>query len=94
MIGPNKLEYLLLASLSSRVLSDNLVYWAHSKVTKKKNFETQTQRLYSQNFIFFATYEWAQWASVLHYTRLIMLAGDKYSSLLGPIICYEENDLL
>jgi hypothetical protein len=31
---------------------------------------------------------------VLHYTRLERLAGDKHSSLLGPLVSYEENEVL
>jgi hypothetical protein len=37
--------------------------------------------MYSQDFIFFATYEWAQLGCVLHYTRLESLSWDKHSSL-------------
>ncbi len=47
--------------------------------------------LYSQKNIFFITYEWAQKAKVLHYTRLGRLNGDKYSSLLGPGASNREN---
>jgi len=32
--------------------------------------------------------------SVLHYTRLRRLAGDKHSSLLDPFVSYEENEVL
>jgi hypothetical protein len=32
---------------------------------------------YSQYFIFFITYEWAQQARALHYTRLKRLPSDK-----------------
>jgi hypothetical protein len=52
------------------------------------------QRPYSQNFIFFVAYKWAQYASVLHYTRVERLASLKYSSLWGPFISYEENEFL
>jgi hypothetical protein len=31
---------------------------------------------------------------MLHYTRLERLASDKYSSLLGPFVRYEENKVL
>ncbi len=34
-MGPNKLECLSLASLSSQVECNSLVYWVHSSVTKK-----------------------------------------------------------
>ncbi len=43
---------------------------------------------------FFATYKWAQWDRVLHYTRLKRFARDKHSSLSGPFISYEENEVL
>ncbi len=42
----------------------------------------------------FITYEWAQQAGVLHYTRLEMLARDKHSSLFGPFISYIETEVL
>jgi hypothetical protein len=38
--------------------------------------------LYTQHFIFFLAYGWAQRARVLYLTRLERLAGDKHSSLL------------
>jgi hypothetical protein len=44
--------------------------------------------------IFFVTYHWTQQARVLHYTRLERLARDKHSSLLGPFVSYEENEVL
>ncbi len=31
---------------------------------------------------------------VLHYTRLERLASDKHSSILGPFMSYEENEVL
>ncbi len=31
---------------------------------------------------------------MLHYTRLERLAKDKYSSLLGPFVSYEEKEML
>ncbi len=46
-----------------------------------------------QQFIFFATYECAQEARVYNYNRLEKLAMDKHSSLLGPLICYDENEV-
>jgi hypothetical protein len=33
-------------------------------------------------------------ARVLHYTRIEMLAREKHSSLLGPFLRYEENEVL
>jgi hypothetical protein len=41
----------------------------------------------------FVTYKWAKLASVIHYTRLEMLALVKHSSFLGPFVIYEENDV-
>ncbi len=40
-------------------------------------------RLYSQHFIFFLTYEWAQKAIVLHYPWLKGFSSEKHSSLFG-----------
>jgi hypothetical protein len=36
----------------------------------------------------------AQYAGVLHYTILERLARDKHSSLLGPFVSMEENEVL
>jgi hypothetical protein len=55
---------------------------------------TQQPGVISQHFIFIITYEWVYWANVLHNTRLEKLAMDEYSSLLDPIVNYEENDVL
>jgi hypothetical protein len=44
--------------------------------------------------LFFVTYEWAQQARVLHFTRLERLVRDKYSISLGPFLSYEENEVL
>ncbi len=43
---------------------------------------------------FFVTYEWAQWARILHYATLERLARNKQSSLLSPFVSYEENEVL
>ncbi len=52
------------------------------------------QGLYSQHFIFFVTYELAQWARLLHKNKLERLAGDKHSDLLGFLARCEENEVL
>jgi hypothetical protein len=49
---------------------------------------------YSQHFIFFITYKWAKKARVLHSVRLERITSDKRSSLLGPFVSYEENNVL
>ncbi len=49
---------------------------------------------YSQHLIFFITYECAQLARVLDYATSERLANDKHSSLLGPFVNYEENEVL
>jgi hypothetical protein len=46
----------------------------------------------SQHLIFFVTYEWAQYARVLIYTRPERLASNKHSGLSGLFISYEENE--
>jgi hypothetical protein len=46
--------------------------------------------LYSEQFIFFLTYEWAQSARVLHYIRLERLARGKHCILLGPFMSYKK----
>ncbi len=47
---------------------------------------------YSKHFIFFMTHERAQYARVLHYSRLERLARDEHSSLLCSFTSYKEND--
>jgi hypothetical protein len=48
----------------------------------------------SKPFIFFLNSKWAQKARVLNYTVLRKFTNYKYSSLLGPIVSYEENEVL
>ncbi len=52
------------------------------------------QGSYSQHFIFFVTYEWDQYSRLFQYTNLERLANDKSTSLLGPLVNYEENEVL
>ncbi len=49
---------------------------------------------YSQHFNLYVTYEWAQQARKLHYTRLERVARDRYSRFLGPFVSYEEKNVL
>jgi hypothetical protein len=46
------------------------------------------------NTSFFVTYKWTLYARVLHYGRLQRRARDKQSSLVGPFVSYEENEML
>jgi hypothetical protein len=39
--------------------------------------------------IFFITYEWAQYARMIHYNKLERLVGDEHSSLLDIFVSYE-----
>jgi hypothetical protein len=65
---------------------------AHNKPMKRyTNF--LHQELYSQHFILFVFYEWAQSARVLHYTKMQSTANDKHSSLSGLFISYKENEV-
>ncbi len=50
--------------------------------------------LYSQLFAIFINCKWAQKARVLHYISVEKLSRDKQSSLLGPFIRGEENEVL
>ncbi len=52
-----------------------------------------TPRLYSQDFILFANYEWAKQAKVLHNNRIEWIASDKHARLLGPFVSYKENEV-
>jgi hypothetical protein len=49
---------------------------------------------YSQHSVFFVTYKWEQKASVLHYIRLERSSRNKYASLLGLFVSYQENEVL
>ncbi len=140
--GPNKPEWFTTLCWKGLPGTNNLAYWAHSKVMKKMKcceygtwscihnasfssqltngpikpvihytmlerlardkqssllgpFESKEEievlwmrhlKPYSQCFIFFPTYEWAQQASV--FTKMERLARDKHSSLLGPFKRY------
>jgi hypothetical protein len=63
---------------------------AQTKVTKSKG---KIQGPYSQNFIFFVTYEWVQLARIVYRAKLERLASDKLFSLLDAFISYEENEV-
>jgi hypothetical protein len=54
----------------------------------------QHQGPYSLLLIFFLTYEWAQKARTLHYTKIKRLPSDKHSSLFRAFISYEEIEVL
>jgi hypothetical protein len=54
----------------------------------------RTEEPYSQNFIFYATYESAQQARPLHNNKLERLASDKSSNLFGSFVSYEENEVM
>ncbi len=47
-----------------------------------------------QHFIFSVTYECVQEIRMIHYIWLEGVAKDKDSSLLGPLVSYEENEML
>ncbi len=49
---------------------------------------------YSQHSIFFVTYEWVPKAVVFVLDKLFLLRLMRRSSLLGPFIGYEENEVL
>ncbi len=60
----------------------------------KSYLRQELQGPFSQNYIFFVTYEFAKKAGVLHYMKAEMLVSEKHTSLLGPFISYEENEVL
>jgi hypothetical protein len=51
-------------------------------------------RPYSQHLIFFVTYEWAQLVSVFVLDKPFQPCVMKHSSLLVPLLSYEENEAL
>ncbi len=59
-----------------------------------RSFVNARQWPYSQHSIFFVTYESAQYARLLHNSRLKRLTSDKHSNLLGQFLSYEENVVL
>ncbi len=54
----------------------------------------RTLGTYWKHFIFFMIYESVQKARLLHTVKLERLDKDKHSSLLGPFLSYEENEVL
>ncbi len=48
------------------------------------------QELYSQHFILFITYKWAQQGRVFVNDQPFLPSVIWQSSLLGPFVCYEE----
>ncbi len=54
----------------------------------------RSQKLYWYCTLIHSFYEWAKYAGVLHYTRMESLARDKHSSLSGPLLSYEGNEVL
>ncbi len=51
----------------------------------------QPMELFSQNFIFFVTYKWE---IIFVFSKPFQPCVMKHSSLSGPFVSYEENDLL
>ncbi len=46
-----------------------------------------------QKYIFSKLTKWAKLVRALNYTYLARLAKEKHSSLVGPFISYEENEV-
>ncbi len=63
-------------------------------IAEKKLNAADVQGPYSQHFILFVNYKWAQQARMLHYNTLEMLATDKNASLLVPFIRYIGKEVL
>jgi hypothetical protein len=51
----------------------------------------KTAGQYLQSLNFFLAYRWDQKAGVFHYTKL---EWEKHSSLLNPLVSYEEIEVL
>jgi hypothetical protein len=81
--------FCLLCPFKSYKENKVLSIWLQEKGKKEK-----TQVQYSQCFIFFVTYEWAQYPRVLHYTGLKRLTLGLHFSLLCPFKSYKENKVL
>ncbi len=77
-------------SLYKQMQCNTLAYWAHSWVIKNEVLWEWPQGLYSQNFFFFITYEWAKWARVLFPGKFFQWSVMQQSSLLGPFTSYKE----
>ncbi len=88
MIVLNKLERYI--TLNKKGLHRTNIQ-AYLPICNKKR-SVMNMRMYS-HFIYFVTYEWAQFR-LFHYTNLERLACDTHSSLLGPFMIYKENEML
>ncbi len=73
MNEPNKVECYITIVWKGLPLANTLAYWTNLQVLKKM----KPLDLNLQHFIFFVTNEWAQYAGVLHYSRLEWLVSDK-----------------
>ena len=69
-------------------VTNTLAYYDTELIMTVKMFTLQGP--YSQ-LIFFVTFEWALYVTVLLRTRLERLARDKHSSLLDPFVSYVEK---
>ncbi len=57
-------------------------------ISNKEN-EVLWKQYHFHNTIFFVTYEWVQWASVLHCTKLERFHKNKHANLFYTFISYE-----
>ncbi len=77
--------------------SINVVSWcvclSHPPMTGQL-FWVESCYQHSQDFIFFVTQKYAQYARVFHCIRLVKLNWDKHSSLFGPFKSFDEKNVL
>ncbi len=90
----NTLAYWAHHKLQRRWSLVNKTLWANLTTLYFLVLWIRPQMPHLQYLIFFITYKWFHWPCVLHYIRLKRLARDKYSSLLGAIVSYNENKVL
>ncbi len=70
-------------------------WWVcHSGMFPEKEVGIQGLGPYSQNFIFFVTYEWVQYARVFLRGKHLQPTVIQHSNLLDRFISYELNEVL
>ncbi len=78
-----------LGRLSTVDILINMSHFVKKYYQYKKNLGP-----YSQHFVFFVTYESAQYTTVFHKTRLLRLSSNKHTNLLGLFVSYDGNEVL
>ncbi len=77
---------------------ENEVLWIWQQTNKLECFSptifSAKSRIIFKTLFFFITYEWAQWARLFAPGKPFQLSVIKHSILLGPLVSYEEKEVL